>query len=135
MTSDSRLLAATEIQLRPSWSAAACVVLATAAAVISIVSVQIHPFLASLVALAAIVLGARAALRMGRPTLVLRLEGDGFAYRHGSGWSSHVRQAFVSPWFIGWRGRGWVGFGVFRCQLGRDEFRRLARTLRQSGLP
>jgi hypothetical protein len=121
--------------VRPAWFAAACVALATVAAVFSLVNAQINPLPASLMSLPTVFLAARAVVRLARPSLMLRLDGDGLVYRQGSSWSSHVRQAFVSPWFIGWRGRGLAGFGVFRGQLEKDQFRRLARTLRQAGLP
>lgn len=135
MTFGAQALLATEIVVRPAPGLAACVAAITGTAIASLASVQLNPFGVILLCLLALLMGSRAILRLARPQLLLRLEDDGFAYRLGACWSSDVRQPFVSPWFIGWRGRGLTAFGVFRYQLGKDEFRRLARSLRQSGLP
>lgn len=83
----------------------------------------------------AVLVGGRAVFRLLRPDLILRLDDEGLGYRRGRQWSGHVRQPFVSPWFIGWRGRGLAGFGVFPYQLSKDQYRRLARCLRHSGSP
>ena len=93
-----------------------------------------EPMMAFILVPTALFLGARSVSGLLNPRLVLRLENDTLWYRQTHGrWTSCVRQPFVSPWFIGWRGRGWMGFSVFPQQLSRDDYRRLARCLRQSG--
>ncbi|MFW5816787.1 MAG: hypothetical protein ACOCVP_07995 [Wenzhouxiangella sp.] len=135
MTFDARQPAAPEIALRPAPGLAALVavlvVLATGAIVVSGIALV----WAALLVVGALVYGARAVLGLLKPGLVLRLDGERLRYRRDRGWSSLVRQPFVSPWFIGWRGEGLAGYGVVAGQLAKNDFRRLARSLRLSGSP
>lgn len=85
----------------------------------------------SLLAVTAALFAARRALR---PTLSIRLLNQAVEFRDctESSWQrlGPTSARFVSPWFIGWRGRRGRGFGVFRAQLPADDFRVLAAALR-----
>jgi len=79
-----------------------------------------------------VALGLRGIYRLLVPGLVLRFVDQGAQYQwRERSWCSTIRSPFVSPWFIGWRGQGLLGFGIFPSQLSKDEFRRLAKALRQ----
>ncbi|NDY94840.1 hypothetical protein [Wenzhouxiangella limi] len=112
---------------------AACSVMLTFLAACSLVFADLDWGTVFILGVVAMVLGGRATVRLLRPALTLNPDMDGLSYRRGGRWSRRVRYSFVSPWFIGWRGDGLAAFGVFRGQLSKDEFRRLARCLRQSG--
>ncbi len=81
-----------------------------------------------------LLVGMGAVLRFVRPALRIRLLQDAVEYRAGprGPWRRMEagRSCFVSPWFIGWRGRERRAFGVFRGQLSPDDFRRLSVRLR-----
>lgn len=85
----------------------------------------------SFLALIGAFFAARHALR---PTLSIRVLNQGVEFRvcTESSWQRLGPDSarFVSPWFIGWRGRRGRGFGVFRGQLPADDFRVLAVALR-----
>ncbi len=112
---------------------AACSAMLSFLAACSLVFADLGAGTVFILGMLALLLGGRATLRLLRPALTLNLDMDGLSYRRGGRWSRRVRHSFVSPWFIGWRGDGLAAFGVFRGQLSKDEFRRLARCLRQGG--
>ncbi len=135
MTSGGRANASAETAPGPARWMAGWTATIVLLAVASLVVADPGPLTATLLGGLTLLVGARAIVRLLVPGLTLRLDADGLSYRRHGRWSSIVRQPFVSPWFIGWRGDGWAGFGVFACQLAEDDFRRLARTLRQAGSP
>lgn len=77
--------------------------------------------------------------RVLRPALQLRLQQAQLEYRlrPDQAWRRQAasQSCFASPWFIGWRGRGLRGHGVFRCQLQPEQFRRLLVSLRHQSSP
>ncbi|MFP4207644.1 MAG: hypothetical protein ACLFSC_03230 [Wenzhouxiangella sp.] len=119
--------------LQPARSMAGAVVFLTLLAACAVLQSGSGGLASLVIALLTLVTGARATYRLLSPNLVLRLDDGRLLWRRGRTWASEVRSPFVSPWFIGWRGRGLSGCGVFAGQLPKDRFRRLARTLRQQG--
>ncbi len=133
MTYDTSPTAPAEIAVQPDRRLGLSIGLLTLAAVFSAWRSDVGFLLACMLSVLALGVGGAAGFRLIRPRLVIRLDGTTVHYRQGRRWSSLVRQPYVSPWFIGWRGRGLANHGVFSSQLSDEEFRRLAKTLRLGG--
>jgi len=125
--------ATAEIAIQPDRRLGLIMGLLTMAAVFSVWVSDLGFLLACGLSVLACGIGGAAGFRLLSPRLVIRLNGTTLHYRQGPRWSSLVRQPFVSPWFIGWRGRGVASHGVFSSQLSDEDFRRLAKTLRLGG--
>lgn len=93
------------------------------------------PLVVRLLLIGVIAAAALPAIRAAaRPSLTLRIADQGLAYRAAPHhpWESlpSNQSCFASPWYIGWRGRRWRSYGVFRSQLPPAQFRRLLVALR-----
>jgi hypothetical protein len=124
---------AAEFSVRPDRRLGLIIALVTSAAVFSPWFSSFGFLTNAVLSMAALGIGGKALSRAIKPRLVIRLDNSAVHYRERSDWSSVVRQPFVSPWFIGWRGAGIAGYGVFASQLSSEDFRRLAKSLRLSG--
>lgn len=107
----------------------------TALAAVAVLSSALVPSLKTLMLLAAALLGLRAVMGLLRPGLCLRIIDDRLEYRslrQGASWRAVTPgiPCFVSPWYLGWRGRGLTRVGIFRDQVEAECFRRLAVLLR-----
>lgn len=121
-----------ETEVGPARSMALLVAGLLVLALIALLQSGLNPLTAGMGGCLAGVLGLKSVYRLLIPTLVLRCSEEGLEYRwRKRRWCSTIRSPFVSPWFIGWRGEGLLGFGVFPSQLPEDGFRRLAKALRQ----
>ncbi|MGY6554651.1 MAG: hypothetical protein ACXIUM_09030 [Wenzhouxiangella sp.] len=124
----------TEIKLQASPGLGLALVLASLLAAGSAWSNAL-PLMFRLVTLGVIAVGGVVAvMAVMRPRLSLRIADHGLQYRAAPGrsWTTLPPNTycFASPWYVGWVGRGWRGYGVFRSQLPPRQFRHLLVALR-----
>ncbi len=124
-----------QTELAPARGLSGLVAAMTVAALAAILVSSIGSFVQVTLAILALVTGAHAVRRLLLPSLEVRLHDGRFEYRQhaGSRWRSLEDRAlcFVSPFYIGWRGRRGRAAGLFRGQIGVEEFRRISAHLRQ----
>jgi hypothetical protein len=121
-----------ELRVHPARSIAAMLAGLVLVGIIAVFYSGLNALTSFVASLLLVLVGLQGLYRLLFPGLALRLSDEGLQYQwRGRPWASRVQRPFVSPWFIGWRGEGIRGFGVFPSQLSADGFRRLARALRQ----